>query len=40
MMWYIKKIGCGQSFEGIYIALKSSNSVNLCLHRVEEYPNL
>ena len=22
MMWYIKKIGCGQSFEGIYIAEK------------------
>ena len=24
-MWYIKKIGCGQSFEGMYIAEKSSN---------------
>ena len=40
MMWYIKKIGCVQAFLAIYVAGNFSNCEILCLHRVEEHPNL
>ena len=40
MIWYIKKKGCVQLFEALYVGGNSSKWAILCFHRVEEHPSL
>ena len=40
MIWYIKKKGCVQLFEALYVGGNSSKWAILWFHWVEEHPNL